>query len=168
MLMREVGYSVRGVGSHQAAIDEMRKFLKEAGLSRWEFFLNDGSGLSRRDLVSPAATVKLLKHMWSSPHRQVYIDSLATAGEDGTLDWRFSRSRARRRVSAKTGTLSHVTALSGYAKTLDGRDLAFSVYVNNFGVSTSYIRNLVDAIVVAAVETPSTTPAPAAAPAGQP
>lgn len=171
MLLREVGYSLRGVGSHEAGIEEMRSFLREAGLSPWEFFLSDGSGLSRKDLVSPAATVKLLRHMWNSPLRDDYVASLATAGEDGTLDWRFSRTAAKNRVSAKTGTLSHITALSGYATTLDGRHLAFSVFVNNFGVSTSYIRNLVDEIVIAAVE--STTSAvsktePATAVAGRP
>lgn len=171
MLLREVGYSLRGVGSHEAGIEEMRTFLKEAGLSPWEFFLSDASGLSRKDLVSPAATVKLLRHMWRSPLRDAYVESLATGGEDGTLDWRFSRSAAKSRISAKTGTLSHITALSGYATTLDGRRLAFSVFVNNFGVSTSYIRNLVDEIVVAAVEsTPAnlTKQAPAAAVAGRP
>ncbi len=171
MLLREVGYSRRGVGSHEAGIEEMRTFLKEAGLSPWEFFLSDGSGLSRKDLVSPAATVKLLQHMWNSALRDDYVESLATAGEDGTLDWRFSRTMAKSRVSAKTGTMSHVTALSGYATTLDGRHLAFSVFVNNFGISASYIRNLVDDIVVAAVEsTPSTVTqkTPAAAVAGRP
>lgn len=171
MLLREVGYSLRGVGSHEAGIEEMRTFLKEAGLSPWEFFLSDGSGLSRKDLVSPAATVKLLRHMWNSPQRDAYVDSLATAGEDGTLDWRFSRSTAKSRVSAKTGTLSHITALSGYATTLEGRRLAFSVFVNNFGVSTSYIRNLVDQIVIAAVESAPanvTKTEPAAAVAGRP
>lgn len=170
MLLREVGYTLRGVGSHEAGIEEMRTFLKDAGLSPWEFFLSDASGLSRKDLVSPAATVRLLRHMWDSPERDAYVDSLATAGEDGTLDWRFSRSQARSRVHAKTGTLSHVTALSGYATTLDGRNLAFSVFVNNFGISTSYVRNLVDQIVIAAVES---SPAvvldaePATAAAGQ-
>ena len=171
MLLREVGYSLRGVGSHEAGIEEMRTFLGEAGLSPCEVFLSDGSGLSRKDLVRPAATVKLLRHMWNSPLRDAYVDSLATAGEDGTLDWRFSRSTARSRVSAKTGTLSHITALSGYATTLDGRHLAFSIFVNNFGVSGSYIRNLVDEIVIAAVESnPSNTTKtePAAAVAGRP
>lgn len=165
MLLREVGYSVRGVGSHEAGIEEMRAFLEEAGLSPSEFFLSDGSGLSRKDLVSPAATVKLLRYMWKSAERAAYVDSLATAGEDGTLDWRFSRSSARSQVQAKTGTLSHITALSGYATTLSGRKLAFSVFVNNFGVSTSYIRNLVDDIIIALVESAPKS-LPQARPAG--
>ncbi len=159
MLLREVGYAKRGVGSVEAAIEEMRAFLRGAGLSPWEFFLSDASGLSRKNLVSPGGAVKLLRHMWESPHRDAFLSSLAVSGEDGTLDWRFSRTVAKGRIRAKTGTLSHVTALSGYATTVDGRDLAFAVYVNNFGVSTSYIRDIVDRVMLAAIEPPAAKPA---------
>ena len=86
--------------------------------------------------------------MWGSPNRDVYLNSLPLAGVDGTLDWRFSRTIARGKIRAKTGTLTHATALAGYAETLDGHNLAFALFVNNFGVSTSYIRNLADQIVV--------------------
>lgn len=154
MLLREVGYRRRNVGSVDAGIEEMRDFLKEAGLSPWEFYLEDGSGLSRKNLVSPEGTVKLLRAMGAGENRQVWLDALPIAGEDGTLDWRFSKSAAKGRIRAKTGTLSHVTALAGYATTLEGRELAFAVFVNNFGVSTSYIRNLLDEILVEAVSAP--------------
>jgi D-alanyl-D-alanine carboxypeptidase/D-alanyl-D-alanine-endopeptidase (penicillin-binding protein 4) len=154
MLLREVGYQRRNVGTLEAGIEEMRDFLKEIGLTPWEFFVEDGSGLSRKNLVSPEGTVKLLQAMGASEHREVWLDSLPVAGEDGTLDWRFSKTLAKGRVRAKTGTLSHVTALAGYATALDGRELAFAVFVNNFGVSTSYVRNLLDEIVVEAVAGP--------------
>ena len=159
ILLREVGFQRRGVGSIEAGIEEMRDYLEEIGLSPWEFFLNDGSGLARKNLVSPEASVKLLRAVWASPHRQVYLDSLPVGGEDGTLDWRFSRSPARGRIQAKTGSLSHVTALSGYATRVDGTKLAFSAFVNNFGVSSSYIRNIVDRILEDIVMTPETAPA---------
>ena len=148
MLFREVGWRRRGVGSVEAAIEETRNFLDESGLSPWEFFLNDASGLSRKNLVSPAGTVKLLKRMWGSKQRDAYVGSLAVGGKDGTLDWRFSRGPAKGLIRAKTGTLSHITALAGYAIDAEGNDLAFAVFANNFGVSTSYIRSIVDAIVV--------------------
>lgn len=146
MLLREVAYKLRGLGSREAGQQELRVFLREAGLKPSEFFLRDASGLSRHDLVSPAGTVQLLRHMWQSELRKPYLDSLPLAGEDGTLDWRFSKSAARGKIRAKTGTLTHVTALSGYAFTDDGRNLAFSILVNNFGAPTSYIRSVVDDI----------------------
>jgi D-alanyl-D-alanine carboxypeptidase/D-alanyl-D-alanine-endopeptidase (penicillin-binding protein 4) len=152
MLLREVGFVMRNVGSYEAGLAELGDFLEEAGLNKREFEFADASGLSRKDLVSPSGTVQLLTHMWNSPHRTDYLETLPVAGEDGTLDWRFSRTTARGRIRAKTGTLGHVTALSGYATTEDGRNLAFSIYVNNFSEAGSYIRSLVDRIVVAMIE----------------
>ncbi len=154
MLLREVGYQRRNVGSVEAGVEEMRAFLKESGLSPWEFYIEDGSGLSRKNLVTPAGTVKLLQKMAASEHRDFWLASLPIAGEDGTLDWRFSKTLAKGRILAKTGTLTHVTALAGYATALDGRELIFAGFVNNFGVSTSYIRNLLDEILVEAVRAP--------------
>ena len=152
MLLREVGFVMRNVGSSEAGLEELEDFLEEAGLNRQEFEFADASGLSRKDLVSPSGTVQLLTHMWNSAQRDDYLETLPVAGEDGTLDWRFSRTTARGRIRAKTGTLGHVTALSGYATTEDGRNLAFSIYVNNFSVAGSYIRSLVDRIVVAMIQ----------------
>jgi D-alanyl-D-alanine carboxypeptidase/D-alanyl-D-alanine-endopeptidase (penicillin-binding protein 4) len=140
----------------------MRDYLEEIGLSPWEFFLSDGSGLARKNLVSPEASVKLLRSVWSSPNREIYLASLPVGGEDGTLDWRFSRSPARGRIRAKTGSLSHVTALSGYATRADGTELAFAAFVNNFGVSSSYIRNIVDEILEDIVMSAEPEPATAA------
>ena len=156
MLLREVGLRRRGIGSFQAGLGELERFLeKDVELRKQEFFLTDASGLSRRNLVSPEATVKLLKYMWRSENRTAFLESLPIAGEDGTLDWRFSRTPARGKIRAKTGTLSHVTAISGYAAAADERNLAFSIMVNNYGVQASYIRNLVDKICVALVMPPS-------------
>ena len=167
MLLREVGYSTRGVGSFEAGLAELKAFLLEAKLKPWEFQFKDASGLSRHNLVTPAGTVKLLAHVWASPERDLYRASLAVAGEDGTLDWRFSRTPARGRIHAKTGTLKNVTALSGYALTADSRHLAFSIYVNNIGVPTSYVRRLVDQICIALVRQRPTGATPASVP-GEP
>ncbi len=148
MLLREVGLKSRGVGSFEAGLEELKSFLLSAGLKPWDFDLTDASGLSRQDLVTPAGMVQLLRHMWSSPYREIYSQSLPLAGEDGTLDWRFSRSSARGRIRAKTGTLTNITALSGYATADNGKVLAFSILANNFSAPDSYIRKLVDEVCV--------------------
>jgi len=160
MLLREVGYARRGVGSFEAGLEEMKSFLREAGINKWQYRLRDASGLSRQNLISPAATVQLLTHMAKSKYGDLYRTSLAVAGEDGTLDWRFSRSPVRGRISAKTGTLTGVSALSGYAQTQDGRDLVFSIYVNNSAAPNSYVRRLIDRIAEAMVTAPPVAPSP--------
>ena len=154
MLLREVAYQRRGIGSFDAALDEMEYFLLAAGLKKWQFRLRDASGLSRQNLISPAGMVRLLTHMWQSEQRDLYRTSLAVAGEDGTLDWRFARGPLRGRMWAKTGTLSGVNALSGYGATSDGRDLAFSIFVNNSAAPNSYVRRLVDRVAEAIITTP--------------
>ena len=152
MLLCEVGYQRRGVGSFEAGLAELKSFLVEAGLRPQASELQDASGLSRRNLVTPGATTQLLTYMWNSPSREPFVSSLPVSGEDGTLDWRFARTSAKGRIRAKTGSLAHVTAISGYATTLDNRSLAFSILVNNHGIQASYVRSLVDKICVAMVE----------------
>ena len=149
ILMREVALHESGIGSREAATASMRRFLAEAGLGSTEFFLRDGSGLSRHNLVSPAAMVRLLEHMWNLPEREAYLDSLPVAGRDGTLDWRFRRTAGEGRIRAKTGSMSHVLALSGYARASGGRTLAFAIFANHFGLASSSTRHLVDSIAAA-------------------
>lgn len=151
MLLREVAYQEFGIGSQEAAVASLRRFLAEAGLTTGEFHLRDGSGLSRHDLLAPAATVRLLEFMWKSTDREAYVDSLPIAGYDGTLDWRLRRTAARGRIRAKTGSMSHVLALSGYAEDYSGRTYAFSIYANNFGMSSSSTRHLADSVAAALV-----------------
>ena len=160
MLLCEVGYQRRGVGSFEAGLAELKSFLVEAGLRPQESKLQDASGLSRRNLVTPGATTRLLTYMWNSPSREHFVSSLPVSGEDGTLDWRFARTSAKGRIRAKTGSLAHVTAISGYATALDGRHLAFSILVNNYGVQASYIRSRVDKICVAMVTSAPAREAP--------
>ena len=151
MLLREVAYQESGIGSQEAAVASLRRFLAEVGLTTGEFHLRDGSGLSRHDLLAPTATVRLLEFMWKSTDREAYVDSLPVAGYDGTLGWRLRRTAARGRIRAKTGSMSHVLALSGYAEDDSGRTYAFSIYANNFGMSSSSTRHLADSVAAALI-----------------
>ncbi len=151
MLLREVALQESGIGSQEAAVTSLRRFLAEIGLQTGEFYLRDGSGLSRHNLVAPTATVRVLEFMWNSLDRETYLDSLPVAGFDGTLDWRFKRTIARGRILAKTGSMSSVLALSGYAEAYPGKTYAFSIYANNFGMSSSSTRHLADSVAAALV-----------------
>lgn len=155
ILLREVAYRESGIGSQEAAVASMRRFLAEVGLGTTEFYLVDGSGLSRHNLIAPTAAVRLLEYMWNSASRDAYLDSLPVAGEDGTLDWRFRGTPARGRVHAKTGSMSHVLALSGYARDGDGKTYAFAIMANNFGLASSSTRRLVDSIAAALASSPA-------------
>ncbi|MFB3825485.1 MAG: D-alanyl-D-alanine carboxypeptidase/D-alanyl-D-alanine-endopeptidase [Bryobacteraceae bacterium] len=144
LILRAVARERSGIGSRQAGLEEMEVFLDEAGVPRDSYSLRDGSGLSRLNLVSPAAVTGLLRFMHGSASRDHWLSLLPIAGRDGTLEHRLRGAEAGR-IRAKTGTLSHVSALSGYADTRSGR-LAFSILVNNYNGSASEIRAVIDKI----------------------
>ncbi len=125
LVLREVGRVRRNLGSRQAGIEELLAFAREAGIADGECSLVDGSGLSTLDLVTPRAMTRLLAFMQASPHREAWMNLLPVGGTDGTLSRRFAASPAAGRILAKTGTMSHVSALAGYATSINGDTLAF-------------------------------------------
>jgi len=152
MILRAVGRARRGTGTREAGLEEMRMFLKEIGVPASEYQLDDGSGLSRTSLVTPDAVVKLLRFMYRSPYRQNWLSLLPVGGEDGTLRLRMRDTAAAGRIHAKTGSLTHVTALSGYAERKDGTMLAFSFLANNQSVPAAEVRAVLDKICVLMTE----------------
>ena len=134
-------------GSFAGGSAAVRSFLLQAGLKEDDFVLLDGSGLSRRDLVAPAAVVQLLVYAARQPWGTAFEGTLPVAGVDGSLSERFPNSPAAGLVYAKTGTLSHVNALSGYGWTLGGQRFAFSIFCNNHNLQSARVLAAIDEIV---------------------
>jgi D-alanyl-D-alanine carboxypeptidase/D-alanyl-D-alanine-endopeptidase (penicillin-binding protein 4) len=148
ILLREGARQGRGFTSREKALREMERFLQSIGIASRMHDLTDGAGLSRLSLVSPAAITRLLRAMWQSPERDPWLASLPVGGRDGTLAQRFSGLRTRGvTVRAKTGTLTHVVALSGYLETQTGRTLAFSILINNVNDRNAPARAFADGLV---------------------
>jgi D-alanyl-D-alanine carboxypeptidase/D-alanyl-D-alanine-endopeptidase (penicillin-binding protein 4) len=144
--LRAVGRARRYMGSVEAGLDELKAFLAEAGVESNGYAISDGSGLARLNLVSPATVVKLLRFMYDSPARENFLSILPVGGQDGTLNTRFAGPSIAGRIHAKTGSLSHVSALSGYAQRQQGDWIAFSILVNNYNGPTSEVRSVMDRI----------------------
>ena len=148
LLLRLIGKLKGGEGSFEDGSAARRQFLLKAGLKSDEFFLLDGSGLSRRDLITPESVVRLLAYAARQPWGPLYEQTLPTAGVDGSLAERFVNTAASGMVHAKTGTLSHTNALSGYAETHSGRRFVFSIFCNNHNVPSSKVISAIDSIVL--------------------
>ena len=134
-------------GSFEGGAAAVKQFLLQAGLKEDEFVLLDGSGLSRRDLVTPAAVVRLLAYAARQPWGIAYQGTLPIAGVDGSLSERFVNSPAAGFIQAKTGTLSHVNALSGYGQTPRGKRFVFSIFCNNHNQPSAKVIAAIDSIV---------------------
>jgi D-alanyl-D-alanine carboxypeptidase/D-alanyl-D-alanine-endopeptidase (penicillin-binding protein 4) len=144
LALRAVARARRNLGSFEAGQEELKAFLTEIGVDPGAYNILDGSGLTRLNLVTPAAVVKLLRYMYDSPARDNWISLLPVGGQDGTLASRFAENAGR--VHAKTGSLSHVSALSGYVQRADGSWVAFSILVNNYNGRTPEVRGIMDRI----------------------
>jgi len=92
--------------------------------------LVDGSGLARSDQASPRDVAALLDGIQTRPWFAQLSSALPVAGRDGTLHDRMRHGAARGRCQAKTGTLSNVSALSGYCQARSGDTVVFSILMN--------------------------------------
>lgn len=147
LMLRLLGKEKGTSGSIQGGLEVMRGFLTSAGLKPDQFVFYDGSGLSRENLVSPETVVKLLQYAQQQPWGKLYEDTLPVAGVDGSLADRLKTAPTKGAVHAKTGSLGHVNALSGYATTVKGERIAFSILCNNHLLPNKKAIDTIDRIV---------------------
>jgi D-alanyl-D-alanine carboxypeptidase/D-alanyl-D-alanine-endopeptidase (penicillin-binding protein 4) len=141
-----------GAANYEDALKYESTFFATAGIGAGDVVLSDGSGLSRKDLVTPRSVIRLLRYASTQPWGELYRTSLPLAGEDGTLSERMKNTPAAGHVFAKTGTIGHVNSVSGYATTVRGTQLLFSILGNNNSLHAQDANRVIDAIVVAMVE----------------
>lgn len=152
ILLREVARVKSNEATREAGLKELSAFLKEIGIEADEYHFEDGSGLSRRTLVSPQALTTLLGHMDKSANAALWDSLLPIAAEDGSLANRFEKDTKASVIHAKTGTLATASALSGYITTKRDARLAFSVIANNYTAPAAEIRKVADRIGLALIE----------------
>jgi serine-type D-Ala-D-Ala carboxypeptidase/endopeptidase (penicillin-binding protein 4) len=141
LLLKQVGAVDGGPGTSAAGAKAVRRVLVEAAIPLAGVRIVDGSGLSPRNRLTAAALIGLLVAAWRNPEiRPSFVQSLAVAGVNGTLDDRMERPPARGAVLGKTGTTAESSALSGYVR---GR-FAFAVLQNGRPVSHFWARRAQD------------------------
>jgi len=149
MLLRTLGREVKHRGGLEDGLEVLSEFAQQVGAARGETVFADGSGLSRDNLVTPEAFVKLLIHMASGQAFDLFLDTLPVAGVDGTLAGRFKGTRLEGRIHAKTGTLEQVNALSGYMDLPSGKRLVFSIMGNSYPLKEQQGAATLDQIALA-------------------
>lgn len=140
MLTKLLGHRLRKRGTTRDGLRVVRGFAAKRGA---KVVAENGSGLSTRDRASPLAVGRLLRSMRDQVDQRsdAFRQSLAIAGVTGTLANRMRGTAAAGRCRAKTGTLTAVSALSGYCF-VGGRILAFSILNNK--VNTDRARRAQD------------------------
>ena len=121
------------------ALRRLSAILAEAGIDTLDVSFVDGSGLSPLNLASARSLVRWLEYLDRSPVLGgIFRESLASPGAVGTLQKRFPDLGATVALRAKSGTLTNVSALSGYVTTQGGEKVVFSILSNgNRGSGTA-------------------------------
>ncbi|MGB3259707.1 D-alanyl-D-alanine carboxypeptidase/D-alanyl-D-alanine endopeptidase [Paenisporosarcina sp.] len=136
VLAKEMGKVVYGEGSWEKGIQVIEENSAQLGLDIKNIMIRDASGMSHVNLIPSNELTNLLVAVQTEPWYQTFLTSLPVAGASdrfvgGTLRNRMKVAPTAGNVKAKTGTLTAVSALSGYAETKDGELLTFSIMINN-------------------------------------
>ncbi len=147
-LVKTLGAEVASEGSWPAGLEQVVAYADEQGVDVSRIRLADGSGLSRMNELTPDAITDLLVAAQDEPWFDRWYDALPIAGEPdrmvgGTLRSRMVGTAAAENLHGKTGSLTGVTALSGYVTDADGRLLVFSMVSNHYLTSPRPVEDAV-------------------------
>lgn len=135
--LKHLAWQKNGLGTTEGGCQFVQDFWKEKGLNMNGFFVNDGSGLSRFDAISASQMCHILNYMKTrSNYSADFFQSLPTSGK-GTLTSFNSAEFPTDSFRAKSGSMTRVRCYAGYLKTNSGRDLSFTVMLNNFSCTMS-------------------------------
>jgi len=123
--------------TEQWSVKGLHQLLAQIGIPASDSLIDEGTGLSRRDLVTPNAMVRLLAYLAAQPYAAQLHEALPIAGIDGTLTGQLRHTAAENNVHAKTGSMTYVHCLVGYVTSATGERLAFAIMLNNYEPSSN-------------------------------
>jgi len=144
-----LGAQYYGVGTYKGGSNAIGAILSSRlGKPFKSPYLEDGSGLSVYNLISPFQLAQVYKYMYHQPQLiQYFMKSLAISGQKGTLVYRMTKNGLAGHVHGKTGTISGVSTLSGYLDLPRKPTIIFAIMMNGIEGSPAHARYLQDKIV---------------------
>ena len=155
-LLKTLGKHYFGADDYKSSTKALHKALSPLGLmaESGKMRFADGSGLSRKNYISPSFMVGFLRAMARSRAYGDFLNSLPYAGEKNTTlknRLRNAPSALRERVRMKSGSMNGINCFSGYILSGDGepsKTIVFSVFANNSVVSNSTVCSLLDEMII--------------------
>jgi D-alanyl-D-alanine carboxypeptidase/D-alanyl-D-alanine-endopeptidase (penicillin-binding protein 4) len=149
-LTKTMGHEASGRGTWDAGLAAIGARLEEEGVTTSTVRQADGSGLSRMNLFPADELATLLLSVRDAPWFADWYASLPVAcardrAVGGTLRSRMCGTPAALNAVGKTGSLTGASALSGYVTDAGGRELVYSVVLNNYLASS--VKSIEDAVV---------------------
>jgi serine-type D-Ala-D-Ala carboxypeptidase/endopeptidase (penicillin-binding protein 4) len=121
-------------------------WLAQKLADKMPFFMEDGSGLSMKNGLSPSLFVRLLHQMQFSPAYPAWKNTIPIAGREGTVK-SLAKQVTQAKFRLKSGSLARVRCYAGYMEKNDGQQFALCIMLNQHGLSSSEVRALVDSFL---------------------
>jgi D-alanyl-D-alanine carboxypeptidase/D-alanyl-D-alanine-endopeptidase (penicillin-binding protein 4) len=147
-LVMQIAAEKTGFGNRENGIELIKEFWNSKGINTENLFMEDGSGLSHFNAISPAQINSILVFMaQKSENREVFINSLPNAGS-GTLSGLNSDIFTENTLRAKSGSMTRVRCYAGYLILDSGEKTAFSIMFNHFsGSNTKLVKEIENLLV---------------------
>ena len=147
-LVKELGKLFRDKGSTSSGIEVIKQYLDDSGISSAGLFIEDGSGLSPLNALNSREFVNFLLHMKKNgKYFTELISSLPDAGKEGTLKNYFKDPVFDSNLKAKSGSMTRIRSYAGYFTTLSGKEVVFSIIINNYTGTTRKIISGIEEIL---------------------
>ena len=151
-LLKTLGKEQLNDGSTSSGIKVIRNYWTEKGLNLTGLIMEDGSGLSRLNVIPTSLMCQFLSEAYQMKNFETYKNSMAIAGEAGTLKSIGKGTSAQGKIFAKSGSMSKVRSYSGYVKSQSGKLYCFSIIMNNYTCSSSEIKQKLETLMIRMAE----------------
>lgn len=150
-LVKQIGFEKTGQGSRDSGLKQIALFWKNAGLNTEQLIMEDGSGLSHLNAVSPKFLTEVLRFMSESENSVVFSESLPAAGQ-GTLHYFNAGVLPANQFRAKSGTLTRVRCFTGILHAKSGKEIFFSIMLNYFSGSSPKLNRELEKLLTSILE----------------
>ncbi len=149
-LLNRIGLARGGEGNTKSAAEKLTAFWRSKGMDTDGLTVADGCGLSRYTTVTAKQMSFMLNYMKnSSKNFDSFYASLPIAGKKGTIKSLCKGTSADGNIHAKSGSIRGVRAYAGYVSSKSGREMAFSIIINNYNGTPGAALRKIEKLLVA-------------------
>lgn len=151
-LLKYIAYKKDGIGRENEGTEIITTFWKNKGVDVNGFFMNDGCGLSRSNVITTKTETQILRLMAKDKNFKAYYRSFPIAGKIGPLDNFCEGTSAKDNLCAKSGYITRARGYAGYVKNKKGEMLCFSLLANNYECTPPEMKKKLEKLMIAIAE----------------
>lgn len=152
-LLKFISYKKIGFGTEAKGTQIIMNYWKDRGVDVSGFYMADGCGLARANVITTKTEVQILAKMVKDKSFDAFYKSFPVAGKSGSLGGLCDGTFAENNLRAKSGYINMARGYTGYVKNRKGDLLCFSVIANNYECSPTEMKRKLEKLLIAIAET---------------